>query len=168
MQWTARLIGQAQRLIRLIAGTPLIASFRGNPEALTQRPETLTLLLGELHKFGTKRPGIGRHPGHGFIIRTTENQRSSVTHVLAQVLPMSSVHTLRQNKVSKEKATRRSRLPPAATGSLRFSKVAAAAELVPTFQASTQTVLADFPAPSCDAQRSRREHVRGGANGSGF
>ena len=48
---------------------------------------------------------------------------------------------LRQKKVSKEKATRDTR--PA--GSLRFSKVAAAAELAPARWAGTQTVLADPP-----------------------
>ena len=31
-----------------------------------------------------------------------------------------------------------------------------------------QTVLADYPAPSCDARRSSREPVRGGANGIGY
>ena len=66
---------------------------------------------------------------------------------------------LRQKKVSKEKATRDTR--PA--GSLRFSKVAAAAELAPARWAGTQTVLADPPAPSCDARRSSREPVRGDA-----
>ena len=55
-----------------------------------------------------------------------------------------------------------------ATGSLCFSAEAAAAELAPALRSGTQTVLADTPASACDARRSSREPVRGGANGSGL
>jgi hypothetical protein len=46
---------------------------------------------------------------------------------------------------------------------LRFSLETAAAELAQALQASTQTVLADYPVSSCDARRDQREPVRGGA-----
>ena len=44
-----------------------------------------------------------------------------------------------------------------ATDSLRFSLETAAAELALPLQASTQTVLADYPVSSCDARRDLRE-----------
>ena len=53
-------------------------------------------------------------------------------------------------------------------GSLCFSNRAAAAELALAFQSSIQTVLTDFPVSACDARRSSREPVRGGANSSGL
>ena len=51
-----------------------------------------------------------------------------------------------------------------ATGSLCFSSETAAAELASVLWPAAQTVLADFPVSACDARRSRREPVRGGAN----
>ena len=55
-----------------------------------------------------------------------------------------------------------------ATGSLCFSSETAAAELASVLWPAAQTVLADFPVSACDARRSRREPVRGGANGRGL
>ena len=75
---------------------------------------------------------------------------------------------LRQKKVPKEKATRDTRPPPAAAGSLRFSAEAAAAELASALRSAAQTVLADTPVSACDARRSSREPVRGCANVSGL
>ena len=63
-------------------------------------------------------------------------------------------------KGTPKKATRRSRPPPAAAGSLCFSPETAAAELASALRSAAQTVLADTPVSACDARRSRRELVR--------